>query len=319
MYLFTRFQSMAGILRPGVLFVLGFFSISVYAAPSVVVTIPPVHSLLSTVMKGVAEPTLLIPGGQSPHTNTLKPSAIREVVNADLLVWVSPDFEIGLQNIVKQQTGLRVLTLVDVPDMRVLPVRTSSWHTEHATHDHTSHSESQPRSEVPPDMHLWLSTENAVEIVRSAEQVLREMDPLNALIYKKNAGQAVDNIYEAAREITQSLQPVKSVPYLVFHDAYQYFEAEFDLSPVGAVTLSPERKPGIRSLLGIKQNIQRSRAKCIFHEPQFQPRLVTRIAEETGIRTGELDPIGAVLQPGSGLWFELMYSLRDSILRCTSH
>ncbi|MCP3950970.1 MAG: zinc ABC transporter solute-binding protein, partial [Desulfobacterales bacterium] len=114
-------------------------------------------------------------------------------------------------------------------------------------------------------------------------------------------------------------QSVKGVSYLVFHDAYQYFEKEFGLSPVGAVTLSPEQKPGIKTLLAIKQNILQYDAKCIFHEPQFQPRLVARIAEETGIWTGELDPIGAALEPGPDLWFQLMFSLRDNVLRCVEN
>ena len=105
----------------------------------------------------------------------------------------------------------------------------------------------------------------------------------------------------------------------MFHDAYSYFEQAFDLDPVGAVTSSPEKKPGLKTLLAIKQYINERDIKCIFHEPQFEPRLVTRIAEETGVRTGELDPIGAEIVPGPDLWFELMYSLRDNLLRCIQY
>jgi zinc transport system substrate-binding protein len=113
-----------------------------------------------------------------------------------------------------------------------------------------------------------------------------------------------------------SLQAIEDVPYLVFHDAYQYFEKEYHLNPVGAVTLNPERKPGIKTMLAIEQNIELQDVQCIFHEPQFQPRLVARIAEDTGIRSGELDPIGASLAPGSELWFDLMLSLQDNLLEC---
>ena len=103
-------------------------------------------------------------------------------------------------------------------------------------------------------------------------------------------------------------------PYLVFHDASQYFEDEYGLSPLGAVTLNPERKPGARTLIDIRQSIEDRGARCIFHEPQFEPRQVRRIAEETGISVGELDPMGARFEPGPDLWFSLMVALRDSLL-----
>jgi len=294
-------------------------ALQVYAAPNVVVSIPPVHSLVSAVMQGVTEPALLIPGGQSPHANSLKPSAARQLAHADLLVWISPYFELSLKKSVAQSRNMQVLTLLEQPAMQILPAREiRAWAHEHAGHDHANHAEadSETAGTVPPDMHLWLSSENALEIVRAVEAVLIEMDPKNAQNYQRNTLVIIDKIRKTKKNIQKSLLPVKAVPYLVFHDAYQYFEHEFGLSPAGAVTLSPERKPGIKSLLAIKQSISRDGVQCIFHEPQFQPRLVARIAEEAGIRTGELDPVGAALSPGPDLWFELMLSLRDNLLTC---
>lgn len=297
--------------------ILGLFSISVYAIPNVVVTIPPVHSLVAAVMKGVAEPVLLFDGGQSPHSNSLKPSLIRQVARAELLIWISPDFEISLRKPVAQQRSMRVLTLIDEPEMHVLPARQSkAWHTDHASHDHSNHSEHESTGAQLPDMHLWLSAENAREIVAVVAQVLTEMDPQNAQRYQLNALKVIDDISETKNVISHALQAIGEVPYLVFHDAYQYFEKEYGLNPVGAVTLNPERKPGIKTMIAIEQNIELQDVQCIFNEPQFQPRLVARIAEDTGIRSGELDPVGASLRPGPGLWFDLMLSLRNNLLAC---
>ncbi len=320
MRLFARYRF--SIPTPGLyLFLsLGLFSFPVYAVPNVVVSIPPVHSLVSAVMKGIAEPVLLIPGGQSPHSNSLKPSTIRQLAHADLLVWVGPDFELSLKKPVSLQRSMRVLTLINESGMHKLQLRESeAWKVDHFSHEHSNYSEPETTEVQNPDMHLWLSTGNAIEIARSTAQVLSEIDPENAQLYQRNSLQVVDKIRKTKHNIEQSLQPVTDISYLVFHDAYQYFENEFGLSPVGAVTLSPEQKPGIKTVLAIKQNVLQQDAKCIFHEPQFQPRLVARIAEETGIRTGELDPIGAALEPGPELWFQLMLSLRDNVLRCVGN
>jgi len=296
---------------------LGLFCVSVYAAPKVVVTIPPVHSLVSAVMQGVAEPVLLFDGGQSPHSNSLKPSLIRQVARAELFIWISPDFEISLRKAVAQQRDMRVLTLIDEPDMHIFPARQSKmWQADHASHDHSKHSEVESTGAQQPDMHLWLSAENALAIVAVVQQVLTEMDPQNARLYQSNSLKVMDEISETKKAIAQSLQVIKDIPYLVFHDAYQYFEKEYDLNPVGAVTLNPERKPGIKTMIAIEQNIELQDVQCIFHEPQFQPRLVARIAEDTGIRSGELDPIGASSRSGPGLWFDLMLSLRNNLLAC---
>ena len=296
---------------------LGLFCVSVYAAPNVVVTIPPVHSLVSAVMQGVAEPVLLFDGGQSPHSNSLKPSLIRQVARADLFIWISPDFEISLRKSVAQQRDMRVLTLIDEPEMHILSARQSKvWQTDHASHEHSQYSEFESTGAQRPDMHLWLSAENALEIVAVVKQVLTEMDPQNAWLYQANSLKVIDDISETKKVIAHSLQAIKDVPYLLFHDAYQYFEKEYALNPVGAVTINPERKPGIKTMILIEQNIELQDVQCIFHEPQFQPRLVARIAEDTGIRSGELDPIGASMQPGPELWFDLMLTLRNNLLAC---
>ena len=268
-------------------------------------------------MKGVTEPILLIPGGQSPHSYSLKPSAVRQLVRADLFVWISPDFELSLKKAVTQQQSLNVMTLIEAPGMHILPARQSNaWEVGHAGIDQIKHSRLELAGPGMPDMHLWLSAENALAIVSAVEQRLSALDPGNAHIYHRNSIQVIDKINNTKSTIARSLQEIKDVPYLVFHDAYQYFERDFDLSPVGTVTLNPERKAGIKTLLAIQQNIRFHDARCIFHEPQFEPRLLTRIAEDADIRVGELDPVGAELLPGADLWFELMFSLRDNLLKC---
>ena len=67
------------------------------AAPKVVTSIKPLHSLVSGVMKGVGEPYLLIKGVASPHTFSLKPSDARELERARVIFWVGDVLAPGLE------------------------------------------------------------------------------------------------------------------------------------------------------------------------------------------------------------------------------
>lgn len=295
--------------------------------PKVVVSIAPLHSLVAGVMQGIAEPALLIDPGQSPHQNSLRPSQRRKLANAGLLVWVGPAFETSLAKAARQQPETELLTLLDTRAVERLPARESSiWtqgpdaegeahaHAEEA--DHEEHEEHKAHTHGQYDPHIWLSTRNAAAIVAQVSERLSRIDAENAARYRANATRLLGQIEKTRATLQQRLEPVRGTPFLVFHDAYQYFEVEQQLHPVAAVTLSPERKPGARSLLALTRAIEDSEAKCIFREPQFVPDLVQRIAEQTEIRVGVLDPVGSALVPGPALWFALLESLADALLGC---
>jgi zinc transport system substrate-binding protein len=295
--------------------VVGFFliSIGVSATPRVVVSITPVHSLVSSVMQGIAEPALLVSAGQSPHASRLRPSLMRELSRADLLVWVSPDFEISLKKAVSQLKNIEMITLIDSPAMHLLDVRnTGAWQEEHR---HTAQHTAEALESIP-DYHLWLSPYNARMIVEQVANVLIDMDPSNADQYRENMQQTIIRIEKTRAEIEVTLAAFKTQVYMVYHDAYQYLEREFSMNAIGSMTQNPERKAGLKSLLNIKQSIVERNVKCLFYEPQFQPRMLKRLADQTGLSTGELDPVGANIAAGPDQWFELMFALRDGLAKC---
>jgi len=282
--------------------------------PKVAVSIAPLHSLVSAVMQGVAEPTLIIEGGQSPHGSRLKPSAYRSISNADLLIWIGPVFESGMRKAVAQSHDHAVvIELLSMPELMRLPGREAGLLPR--------------RSKLPQgavvdlfslDPHLWLAPDNAIEIVRLVAGKLQELDTDNAQSYRDNARQTINEIEKSRAGIQLSLSTLKDTPYLVFHDAYQYFEQSFGVHPVAAVTINPERKPGAKSIAAIQKLIADKNVQCLFSEPQFEPRLLTRLAEASGARIGQLDPLGAEFPPGPGQWFNLMGAMRDALLGCLS-
>lgn len=288
-------------------------------APSVVVSVAPVHALVAGVMAGIGAPRLLVQGGRSPHTAALRPSDIRRLRDADVIVWVGPGLESFMARPVAALDRNRrtaVLTLYDAPGVRRLALRAGgAWQAHDEHHDHAPADE-HGRSPFTLDAHLWLSPDNAAAIARAAASLLADRDPANAAAYAANARRLQQRIAALEARLAAMLAPVRRTPYLVFHDAYQYFERHFGLKPVGAVTLGPERQIGARRLSGLRDHMAKTGARCAFREPQFPPSLIETIVEGTGIRIGVLDPLGAGIPPGPDHWFTLMDNLAKSLVRC---
>jgi zinc transport system substrate-binding protein len=165
-------------------------------------------------------------------------------------------------------------------------------------------------------MHVWLDPENAAAMVREIEEALSQADPDNAALYAGNADALRARLDDLSTEIVATLEPVKDRPFVVFHDAYQYFENHFNVRAAGSITVSPDVMPSAERLREIQQRVRELGATCVFAEPQFEPRLVTVATEGTGAGSGVLDPLGAALDDGPDLYFELMRGMAASLRDC---
>ncbi|MET4698893.1 zinc transport system substrate-binding protein [Constrictibacter sp. MBR-5] len=308
------------------------------AKPSVVVSVAPVHALVAGVMAGVAEPKLLVSGGASPHTYQLRPSDARALGDADVVVWVGEGLEAFLVKPIEALgQGARSVELSEDADLVLLPNREGgAWEPEDAGgekhghkhghkngHDHRAHKDHDHGKAAhgghdhgAEDMHVWLDPGNARRIVRHVAGVLSEVDPENGVAYAANADRAVARIDALDAELRSTLAPVRTAPYIVFHDAYQYLEHHYGLNAVGSVTISADQVPGARRLLEIRRKIADTGARCVFSEPQFSPSLVATVTEGSPARVARLDPLGATLEPGAGLYETLMRGLVASLRTC---
>jgi len=285
------------------------------AAPKVVVSILPLHSLVSGVMEGVGTPRLLIGANASPHDYALKPSDARALSEADLVVWVGEDMETMLEQPLHALADkARVLELSTVEGMLLLPSRKGGAWEADGYAGHASHEKPHDHGEM--DSHLWLSPLNARVIVGAVAEQLSAIDTANAKKYQANAAAVDRQIVALEKRLQGQLAPLSARPYIVFHDAYHYFEAAFDLHPAGAIAVSPDRRPGARRIIEIRQAIRDSGAACVFSEPQFRPAIVDVVLEGSGARHGVLDPLGSTLPAGKGQWFTLMQGLADSLTSC---
>ena len=166
------------------------------------------------------------------------------------------------------------------------------------------------------DTHIWLGPDNAKAMVRAIAAALADVDPDNADAYAATAEAAVATLGELEAELRERLAPVRNEPFVVFHDAYRYFEHAFDLNAVGSVTVSPEVQPGTAQLAELRERVEAAGATCVFSEPQFEPRLVVMLTDGTSARTGVLDPLGVDLQPGADAYPQLLSDLADALIEC---
>jgi zinc transport system substrate-binding protein len=277
------------------------------AEPKVLATLKPVHSLVAGVMEGASRPDLLIGGALSEHSYALKPSDARKVRDATLIFEIGPDMETYLSGALTTAGG-RVVVLEQAPGVKRIAARQGGlWGDDHDGHDH-GHGGTDP--------HVWLDPQNAIAFTKAIADALVRTDPAHAALYRANAARRIAMLQGLDRELAATLAPVKDRPYLVFHDAYHYFEARYALKPAGAVTVAPDRPVGARRIAELRQTVASGRALCLFREPQFPPKLIETLDQDTKAHVGVLDPLGADLEPGPDLYPKLMRDLAQSLVGC---
>ncbi|MDB5615045.1 MAG: zinc transporter substrate-binding protein [Devosia sp.] len=289
-----------------------------FAAPNVVATIKPVHSLVAAVMAGVGEPTLIVKGSASPHTYAQRPSDAEALESADVVFWTGHGMELFLGDALTTLAGkAKVVELADAPGIELLPVREGGAFEPHSDGDEAGHDHAHEGHEHGEgDMHFWLDPENAKLMVAQIATTLSEADPDNASAYQANAEAEQLKLDALEEELKITLAPVADKPFVVFHDAYQYFEARFGLSVAGSVTVTPDVTPGAARIDELKAKVATLGATCVFAEPNFKPTIISAITEGTQAKAGVLDPEGGALTEGVDLYPTLLRGLATSLVDC---
>ncbi len=290
---------------------------------NVVVTIAPVHSLAASVMVGVGEPKLLLTGGASAHTYSMKPSDAKALQGAQIVVQVSDGYEVFMQKALKTlPKNARLITLDKIGGIMLLPVREGGDfeehdHAAHGGHSHGhKHGGKHAQADDEHDSHIWFDTQNAAAIVDALAAEFAKAAPQYSATFAANAERTKQKLTALDAEIGQMLEPVRQKPFIVFHDVLQYFEKRYGVTAVGAVTLSPERQPSAKRLKSVQAKIATLGAVCVFAEPQFSPKLVDTVISGTNAKKGTLDEIGVGLTPGPDLYFEFIRSNAKNLRDC---
>ena len=338
---------------PFILSILSFLTIFVPANAEikVVTSIKPIHSLASYLMDGVAKPDLIVDGYASPHGFALKPSHAKMLQNADLIFWVGEDLENFLEKPLKSiAKKAEKIELMEIKGLNKLKFRERNIFDEHDDHGHDDHAKKEDdhddhdhdkeghkeddhghdedghkedghdahghegHAHGEHDPHIWLDPMNAKVILEEMTEHLIENDQVNASKYKANLKKALKDLDKLTKKVKSELN--KDFKSVVFHDAYQYFEKRFDVNVLGAFTVNTDVMPGAEQLAEIREIIEHDKVSCVFSEPQFNPDIINAVAKDMNISTGVLDPLGATLNPGKDLYFDLISNMSKSFKGC---
>ena len=274
----------------------------------VVASIKPLHALVAAVMQGHGVPHLIVAGGYSPHTYTLKPSDAGALQDARVVFWMGPGLERFLVKPLRALAGKAdIVALSKTPGLARYTVRQGgAWEPD---------SDGEEIAGTT-DMHMWLDPVNAARIADQIASALGEADPSNAAAYEANAERLKSRLAALGEEMEEALAAVRTKPFIVFHDAYQYLERRFALTAVGSITIAPEIEPGAKRVAAMRRRIKALGVSCIFSEPEFAPAIVDVVREGTGARVGVLDPLGADLTKGPDLYIALMRRNTRALVDC---
>ena len=329
-----------------------FSSFSAIAEIKVVTTIKPIHSLVSGVMDGVSNPTLIIEGSNSPHNFSLKPSHAKMLEEADIVFWIGEDLESFMEKPLNSLAKNAVqISFMDLKSIEKLKFREMSDHDDHDDHhghedeheghddhdddghkdddhddhghdDHHGHEDEEDDDSSHDghnhgefDAHIWLDPVNAKVMISEIAHELSELDPSNKSNYEKNAEKMISSLDDLIDRASTIIP--KNPSFIVFHDAYQYFENRFNIKAAGALTLNPEVLPGAKQIAEIQELIEHDSVKCIFSEPQYNPKIVEMLSADMKVSTSVLDPLGADIDTGPKMYNNLILQIANSLKDCS--
>lgn len=297
-------------------------STSAMAAPKVIASIVPVHSIVASVMGDVGTPELLLSGKNSEHTASLSPQQLQDLGKADVVFMIGSGLEHKLAQVSGGEAvgGKQFLSLSEAPGIRTLPVRQGGAFEIHEEHEGEEHEgeehDGDDEAILKFDPHVWLDPENAKAMARAVAAGLSRVDAGNAKTYEANAAAFVASLDQLMADITAETKPAQGKPFVVFHDAYQYFEKRFGLTAVGSIADVSASAPSARRLNEIRSKLEETKALCVFREPQFDAKYVTVVLEGSKAKAGVLDPIGDGITPGPKAYAELLAKLAVGAKDC---
>lgn len=292
-------------------------AVALPAHANVVASIKPVGFIASAIADGVTPVEVLLPDGASEHDYALRPSDVKRLQNADLVVWVGPEMEAFMTKSTAALPEKKNLEIVQIPGVKTMLLRggEDDDHDDHEAAEH-DHDAEHHHHHGEFNMHLWMSPEIAQKTAVAIHEKLLELMPQDKAKLDANLQHFEAELADTDKRIISQLAPVKDKGYFVFHDAYTYFEKHYGLSPTGHFTVNPEIQPGAQRLHQIRTQLVEKKAVCVFAEPQFRPAVIDAVARGTQVRKGTLDPLGTDISLGKDSYVKFLSQLSSQYETC---
>lgn len=306
---------------------------------NIISSIKPIDSLVKnlTINTNITS-DVIVDGSASPHDFSLKPSQASKINNAKILFYINKNFEGFLAKTIEQKG--KTINFVEIANKNnftlLKPRINATWlshadeneHDEHNSHlehheiaaqsEHSDHNHNHSHNSTEFDFHIWLSVDNAKIISKIIASEIINNFPETKDVVNNNLVTLQNKLNNLKQQTLADLKPFKNSEYIMFHDAFQYFEKEYDLASVGSITIDPEITPSPKRIAKIKEFIQTKKQFCVFSEPQFDKKLVDAIIKDTNTKTNTLDESGASLDKGESLYFELIKQITQNLKACLS-
>ena len=287
------------------------------ASAAVVTSMKPLGFIAAAIADGVTETQVLLPDGASEHDYSLRPSDVKRLQNADLVVWIGPEMEAFMDRSTQSIAANKKVTIAELEGVKPLLMTGADDDDDHDGHDHGAAEKSDgDHHHGIYNMHLWLSPEIARLSAVAIHDKLLELMPQSRAKLDSNLQQFEAALAATDKQVSNELAPLKGKGYFVFHDAYGYFEKHYGLTSLGHFTVNPEIQPGAQRLHEIRTQLVEQKATCVFAEPQFRPAVIEAVARGTSVRMGTLDPLGTGITLGKASYPQFLTQLANQYSSC---
>lgn len=304
--------------------------------PTVATDIAPIHSLVAQVMGDLGAPTLLMEKGASPHNYAMRPSEAKNLQRADVVFWTGDALAPWLgeaistlapnavsEPLIELDAGVKIefregLTFEDHDhEDGEGHDHDEDHHDDHDEHqDHDEHEGHDDHDHSGIDPHAWLDPQNAIVWLDFIAKTLSDLDGENAQIYADNAAEGAVQLTALIERLQEQLADEHDIKFVVFHDAYHYFEARFGLSAMGAISLGDAAAPSPARISELQTLITEKGVDCVLSEPQFNAGLVKTLLAGTSAHSGVIDPLGQGIEAGPDFYAQLIQGVADSFDAC---
>ena len=276
------------------------FATNALASPNIVVSIKPIHSIVSALTQGVSTPTLLLSGNQSAHHAHLKPSQISLIEQADLVVIVHPDFEESLAKSIRNIQADKVLTVDQSEDEQ--------------GHEHEHEHEHEHAGSV--NHHSWLNIEDMRSFTQALSQRLIKIDPKNKAIYLANLDALKLKLDELQDATQQQLSNYTNQSLMTYNNAFEHFIENYKLKSVGRVSRQHEGEISIFKVLKAKESIKEHKVNCLLLTTDATQKRINTIVEGLSINSTKVDIMGFDLKPGADNYPQLIQNIVNKVEQC---
>ena len=291
----------------GLTFLFSLNNVGAQSTPNVVVSIKPIHSIVSALMEDVSRPHLLLESSDSAHTFHLKPSQLKLLSNADLVITIGDSFETGLNKTLGNIKDGSHIVVSEIEGLDIYQFRNI---------DTNAMNEDDKDEHNDYDLHLWLDIDNIIKTAYYLNEQLIKIDSNNSNTYETNLKRIHSRLNELKSELRQQLTPFSSERYAIYSDTLQYFEKSFHFQKPVIITPYHGARLSIHRTLEGRKKMKDLKIKCLLYGPENTSKKMNVLSEGLGIKAHRIDILGAKLDAGSDQYFNLMERLSSQLVEC---